>query len=579
MRNAAKFEGTIGKNGHGRRRGRSHRLVAVLVASGAVAISVAASAPAFAQPTPIGVNLTTDTMNYSIETRSFGASDGDVLDGCIAAGGPYKLLRFDFKSRNKGNADAFLGAPPPAGQSNDIYVWSPAHGHHHIREFNVYDLLDPITAVNKAPGLKQAFCLMDLEKHDPNAGPGKYNCGNQGLTPGWSDVYSSGLPCQFVNITGVADGTYVLVSRTNQAKLIDESHAYDNGRAVRLTISGTTVTPQAPTYQSSVQVVPPNASGTPLGAAVTWGSNRYDLFYRNATDGRLYRKSQDPSTGVWSPSGAGTLMASPAIVGAPSATAKDKNKIDVFARTTSNTVGHWWTTNGSTWSSETWNVTITGSPVTVASNKNQVMVVFPRPSGNLQARYWNGTAWTTYDIGNGLGAAEQPTLVATNWNEWHVFQRDTSGATRHRAFQPAAGWYAWENLGGIVTAPVSAASWNLGRIDVVGRGTDGGLYRNVNIDNSWWTGWFYDGVSNLAAGPVIVASGPDRLDVLYYENSGGTIFYRHRHWDGAQWTDFQPSAFSGITTSANLFLATFGDPQLGIFHTINDGSIRMRPWW
>jgi hypothetical protein len=552
----------------------------MVIAMGAGTLVALASGPALAQPMMFEPNLSTDIMNFSIQTNvSFTATSDDVLDGCIAAGGPYKLLRFDFKSRNHGNADATVGPPPPSGQSNDVFVWSPAHGHHHIREFNFYDLLDPGNGSNKAPGLKQAFCLMDIEQHDPNAPPGQYNCGNQGLTRGWTDVYSAGLPCQFVNITNVPNGTYVLVARTNASKLLAEADPYDNGRAVRMTISGSTVTTSSPTYASSVQVTPPNASGLPLGSAVSWGTNRFDLFYRNPTDGRLYRKSQDATTGAWSPSGAGQLMSGPAIVGAPSATAKDMGRIDVFARTTSNTVAHWWTSNGSSWSNETWNVTVTGSPVTVAPNKTNVMVVFPRPGGNLQARWWTGSTWQQTDLGNGSFAAEPPALVASSFNVMHVLQRDTAGAVWHRVFQPAGGWWAWEGLGGILTAPPSAASWNVGRVDVVGRGTDNALYHNVVTLGSPASGWFWEGGTNLANGPVIISTAPDRLDVLYYENSGGTIFYRHRRWNGSAWVASSPSAFAGITSSVNLYMTTFGEPHWGLFHTINDGSIRLRQYW
>jgi hypothetical protein len=45
----------------------------------------------------MGVNLVTRVRNFSIETRTFSASDHDVQDGCVTPG-THKLLRFDFLS-------------------------------------------------------------------------------------------------------------------------------------------------------------------------------------------------------------------------------------------------------------------------------------------------------------------------------------------------------------------------------------------------------------------------------------------------------------------------------------------------
>ena len=55
---------------------------------------------------------------------------------------------------------------------------------------------------------------------------------------GWKDVYWSGLACQFINITGVADGNYSLVAETNVSRLATEGRVYDNRVAQRLAIAG-----------------------------------------------------------------------------------------------------------------------------------------------------------------------------------------------------------------------------------------------------------------------------------------------------------------------------------------------------
>jgi len=80
-------------------------------------------------------------------------------------------------------------------------------------------------------GNKQAFCLVDSQKFwtDGSAAPyPRYNCGYQGLQPGWSDVYDSSLPCQFLDVTDVADGSYTLAIEVNAEGSIDELDVSNN---------------------------------------------------------------------------------------------------------------------------------------------------------------------------------------------------------------------------------------------------------------------------------------------------------------------------------------------------------------
>ena len=59
-------------------------------------------------------------------------------------------------------------------------------------------------------GAKQAFCLLDVQQYVPGSPPARYNCGFQGITAGWADIYTSGLDCQWIDVTGVAEGDYTL---------------------------------------------------------------------------------------------------------------------------------------------------------------------------------------------------------------------------------------------------------------------------------------------------------------------------------------------------------------------------------
>ena len=92
-------------------------------------------------------------------------------------------------------------------------------------------------------GAKQAFCWIDSARVQGN-NPPHYNCSNQGITAGWSDIYGRGLDCQWIDITGVAPGDYQLRVNVNDSRNISVESNYDNNTAVlkvRITPSSATV--------------------------------------------------------------------------------------------------------------------------------------------------------------------------------------------------------------------------------------------------------------------------------------------------------------------------------------------------
>jgi hypothetical protein len=136
------------------------------------------------------------------------------------------LLRFDTVSANRGTADLVVGAPPPAGENSDVFEWSQCHGHHHVRDYASYELLDATgTAVLTAR--KQSFCLQDDEDVQPGVPPTGYSCTDQGITRGWADVYGRYLPCQWIDITAIPAGSYTLRIVVNPLHTLPESN-YDN---------------------------------------------------------------------------------------------------------------------------------------------------------------------------------------------------------------------------------------------------------------------------------------------------------------------------------------------------------------
>lgn len=161
------------------------------------------------------LTLLGDQMATSVRTieSAFAPSACEVVEGCVGAPGLRQLLTFDTISANLGTADIVLGARPPDGVSNDQFVWSPCHMHHHAVDFAVYELRDANGVV--IGGHKQAFCLQDIRQVRPGWASHGFDCFRQGISAGWADVYERTLPCQWIDVTNVTPGTYTLVVRVN----------------------------------------------------------------------------------------------------------------------------------------------------------------------------------------------------------------------------------------------------------------------------------------------------------------------------------------------------------------------------
>ncbi|MGB0653768.1 MAG: lysyl oxidase family protein [Thermoplasmatota archaeon] len=189
--------------------------------------------------------------------ETFSPSDCNVQEGSTEPG-TRQLLRFSFTTPNIGLGDLIVGRP---SQHPEWFEWGACHGHWHFREYADYRLWTvdgwlvwntlrlahpdataqevfdgyPDLTTGYVDGHKQGFCIIDLQLFFPAslAGPGQYySCGsNQGISVGYADSYYWGLDGQFIDVTDVPSGVYVLEAEVNAERLYVESD-YVNNRGV-----------------------------------------------------------------------------------------------------------------------------------------------------------------------------------------------------------------------------------------------------------------------------------------------------------------------------------------------------------
>jgi len=134
-----------------------------------------------------------------------------------------KLLKFTQKISNIGDAD-FLSPHHP-----NEWHYHTCHKHYHsMRVFTSYELVSVTSSLSRtvASSHKASFCLEDTE-----CLPGrrkKYECKReQAISPGCSDIYVAGIDCQWIDVTDVPQGHYILQIEVNPSHLVKERN-YEN---------------------------------------------------------------------------------------------------------------------------------------------------------------------------------------------------------------------------------------------------------------------------------------------------------------------------------------------------------------
>jgi len=205
-------------------------LITACLAALALAVLTSASARDPERDFPVYSNggkpdLTVDPKRFvtqmAIVDRLFEPGNCALQEGTVGAPGYRRILRFDTVVMNSGDGDLVVGDPAdPTNPYATYYQFSPCHGHYHLTGFSVYELRT-LNGDLVVEGHKQGFCFEDSFKYDGGKTSGYY-CKYQGITSGWGDSYYKQLSGQWIDITGVPEGDYVVRVTINLTGIFDE---------------------------------------------------------------------------------------------------------------------------------------------------------------------------------------------------------------------------------------------------------------------------------------------------------------------------------------------------------------------
>ena len=137
------------------------------------------------------------------------------------------------------------------------YVRSETHSHWHLLDFERYELRRASDGTPVQPDEKTGFCLGDRYETNPSRRLENEplqpvwaeECGRgqpglmavrEGISPGYGDDYVPALEGQYVDVTQVPAGRYVLVHRANPERVLEESGFANNAASVLVQLRRTT---------------------------------------------------------------------------------------------------------------------------------------------------------------------------------------------------------------------------------------------------------------------------------------------------------------------------------------------------
>ncbi len=137
------------------------------------------------------------------------------------------------------------------------YVRSETHAHWHLLGFERYELREAESGELVEPDAKTGFCLGDRYEtsldtqleNEPGEAVWTEECGrrqpglltvSEGISPGYGDDYEPALEGQFLDVTSVPPGRYLLVHRANPDSVLEESDYENNAASLLIQLRRTT---------------------------------------------------------------------------------------------------------------------------------------------------------------------------------------------------------------------------------------------------------------------------------------------------------------------------------------------------
>ena len=208
-----------------------------------------------------GTELTT---NLALNRETWTSSDCAVVEGEVAAGDRW-LLRFDIATPNLGPGDLIIGKPTDHPEWYDLVT---CHGHPHFKQYSDYRLwtskgsqqwlalrpanpaacarvllaASPNLARQLVTGRKQGFCVVDVLPYSRGTCAGvksraRYlSCDDMGLSVCQEDLYDWLLDGQWIDVTGLQAGSYILETEVNAEHFFEETDYTNNSAAISVTL-------------------------------------------------------------------------------------------------------------------------------------------------------------------------------------------------------------------------------------------------------------------------------------------------------------------------------------------------------
>ena len=236
-------------------------LAAVVLAAAAVLVSASADAgsagrarlPDLDQEAPSALVVTRvgppEQPEYLLGFRS---AVRNVGDGPLIIDGRREGLDSDTMVANQLVDRAGGPRTEVEGVGRLRYVVSPDHRHWHLLRFQRYELRRAGSNVALVTDRKTGFCLGDrysaggraLRNRAPRPAFTS-RCGlertellgiREGISVGYGDDYSANLEGQYLSLTGLADGRYLLVHRVNSGRRIRETGYHNNAASALIAL-------------------------------------------------------------------------------------------------------------------------------------------------------------------------------------------------------------------------------------------------------------------------------------------------------------------------------------------------------